>query len=161
MFAKSTTYCVVFLAGTLMVSSACSSSSNPAGPSGQTQSSNASGTVTVSVNPNPVPFSGQPITDEPDCAGRSNTWYYDLNLGETGGEPVTFHSRIDAFDGFVKNNLKGLSISVPPGGSITLSTRWCSSTNARHTAQHTFTGTDARGNSITLQSPVVSLMANR
>jgi hypothetical protein len=165
MFAKSTTYCVVFFAATLMVSSACSSSSNPAGPSDSAQNqsgnSNSSGAVTISVNPNPVPFSGTPINDVAGCARRNNTWYYEIKLEETGGSPVTFHSQIDAFDGFVVNNLTGLRISVPAGGSVTLDPRWCSSTSGKHTAQHTFTGTDARGNPITLQSPLVNLMANR
>jgi hypothetical protein len=160
MFAKSTTYCVVFLAGTLMVSSACSSSSNPAGPSDSAQtadSSNSSGSVTISINPNPVPFSGRPITDVAGCARRNNTWFYQLTLEETGGSPVTFHSQIDAFDGFVVNDMSGLRINLPARGRVSLNPRWCSATSGKHTAQHTFTGTDAAGNTITLQSPVVNL----
>jgi hypothetical protein len=171
MSAKSTSYCMVFLVAALMVSSGCSSSSNPAGPSENAQpqtqtpppsgNSNATGAVTVIVNPNPVPFSGKPITDIAGCAKRNNTWYYELKLEETGGSPVTFHSQIDAFDGFVVNNLSGLRINVPARGSVTLNPRWCSSTSAKHTAQHTFTGTDAKGTPITLQSQLVNLMANK
>jgi hypothetical protein len=163
MSAKSTSYRLVFLLALLMVSSACSSSSNPAGPSdnGQSQTPGATGTVRATVNPNPVPFSGTPITDVAGCAGRNHTWYYELTLEETSGSPVTFHSQIDAFDGFVVNNLSGLQINVPANGSVSLNPRWCSSTNAKHTAQHTFTGTDAKGTRITLQSQLVNLMANK
>ena len=39
-----------------------------------------------------------------------------MTLKETGGAPVTIHSQIDAFDGFVVNNLTGLKISVPANG---------------------------------------------
>jgi hypothetical protein len=169
MSAKSASYCLVFLVGALMMSSACSSSSNPAGPSETPQNqtpapsgnSNATGSVTITVNPNPVPFSGTPITDVAGCARRNNTWFYDIKLEETGGSPVTIHSQIDAFDGFVVNNLTGLKISIPARGSVTLNPRWCSSTSSKHTAQHTFTGTDARGNPINLQSALVNLNANR
>jgi hypothetical protein len=112
------------------------------------------------VNPNPVPFSGRRITDVAGCAQRNNTWFYELILEETGGAQITFHSQIDAFDGFVVNDLKGLSISIPPGGRITLHPRWCSSTNENHTALHTFTGSDAQGNSVTLETPSIQLMKN-
>jgi hypothetical protein len=158
MSSKFTSYGVVFLFGGFLVSSACSSSSNPAGPSGASNSSSSSGSVRVTVNPNPVPFSGRPITDVAGCAQRNNTWYYSLILEETGGTAVTFHSQIDAFDGFVVNDLKGISISIPPGGKVTLNPRWCSSTNENHTAQHSFTGTDSNGNSVTLETPSIGLM---
>jgi hypothetical protein len=155
---KFTSYCVVFLFGGFLVSSGCGSSSNPAGPSDNPGSSNSTGSVRVTVNPNPVPFSGKPITDVAACAQRNNTWYYTLILEETGGAGVTFHSQIDAFDGFVVNDLKGISISIPPGGKVTLSPRWCSSTNENHTAQHKFTGTDSQGNAVTLETPSIGLM---
>ncbi len=173
MSAKSTSYCLVFLVAALTVSSACSSSSNPAGPSENPQpqtpapsansnaNSNTTGAVTVTVNPNPVPFSGKPITDVVACAKRNNTWYYELKVEETGGAPVTIHSQIDAFDGFVVNDLAGLSISVPARGSITLNPRWCSSTSGKHTAQHTFTGTDAKGTPINVKTSLVNLMGNK
>lgn len=171
MSAKSTSYSVVFLVAALMVSSACSSSSNPAGPSDTPQNqapapapagnSNATGAVKVTVNPNPVPFSGKPITDVAGCAKRNNTWYYELVVEETGGSAVTIHSQLDAFDGFVVNDLSGLRINVPARGSITLNPRWCSSTSGKHTAQHTLTGTDAKGTPINVKSTLVNLMANK
>ena len=172
MSSKSTSYCVVFLLAGFI--SACSSSSNPnpAGPSGSTPppSGNTAppsgsftgrtGTVTVTVNPNPVPFDGKPITDVAGCAKRNNTWYYELTLRETGGAPVTFNAQVDAFDGFVVNNLTGIKVEVPANGEVKLNPRWCSSTSGKHTAQHTFSGTDANGNAVNLQSPLVNLMAN-
>jgi hypothetical protein len=171
MASKSTSYCMVFLLAGLI--SACSSSSNPAGPSGTTNDNNnnnttpppssstgRTGSVSVTVNPNPVPFSGKPITDVAGCARRNNTWYYELTLKESGGAPVTFNAQIDAFDGFVVNNLTGIKVTVPANGEIKLNPRWCSSTSSKHTAQHTFSGTDSNGNPINLQSPLVNLMAN-
>jgi hypothetical protein len=160
MSSKFTSYCVVFLFGGFLVSSACSSSSNPAGPSDASSSSSGSGSVRVTVNPNPVPFSGKRITDVAGCAQRNNTWFYELIIEETGGSAVTFHSQIDAFDGFIVNNLTGLKISVPANGKVTLSPRWCSATNEKHTALHTFTGNDSKGNTITLETPTVNLMKN-
>ena len=78
--------------------------------------------------------------------------------GPPGRRPVLGRS---SFDGFVVNNLTGLKVSVPANGEIKLNPRWCSATSAKHTAQHTFSGTDANGNSINLQTPVINLMAAR
>jgi hypothetical protein len=169
MASKSTSYCVVFLFAALLASSGCGSTSNPAGPSDTTGSTNntppssatgRTGSISVTVNPNPVPFDGKPITDVAGCARRNNTWYYELTLKESGGAPVTFTSQIDAFDGFVVNNLTGIKVSVPANGEVKLNPRWCSSTSSKHTAQHTFSGTDSNGNAINLQTPVINLMAN-
>ena len=168
MASKSTSYCVVFLLAAFL--SACSSSSNPAGPTDTGSNNNntpppsssvgKTGSISVTVNPNPVPFSGKPITDVAGCSKRNNTWYYELTLKEAGGAPVTFTSQIDAFDGFVVNNLTGIKVTVPANGELKLNPRWCSSTSSKHTAQHTFSGTDSNGNSINLQTPVINLMAN-
>jgi hypothetical protein len=167
MVSKSTSYCVVFLLAAFL--SACSSSSNPAGPSDTASNNNTpapnssagkTGSISVTVNPNPVPFSGKPITDVAGCAKRNNTWYYELSLKESGGAPVTFTAQIDAFDGFVVNNLTGIKLTVPANGELKLNPRWCSSTSAKHTSQHTFSGTDSNGNSINLQTPLINLMAN-
>lgn len=172
MSSKSTSYCVVFLLAGFIATSGCSSSSNPAGPSDTPPAGNnnttpppspstgRTGSVTVTINPNPVPFNGKPITDIAGCARRNNTWYYELTLRESGGAPVTFNAQIDAFDGFVVNNLTGIKVVVPANGEIKLNPRWCSSTSAKHTAQHTFSGTDSNGNAVNLQSPLVNLMAN-
>ncbi|HET9468522.1 MAG TPA: hypothetical protein VFO48_08930 [Vicinamibacterales bacterium] len=171
MASKSTSYCMVFLLAGFLA--ACSSSSNPAGPSGTTGNDNPgtntpppssstgrTGSVSVTVNPNPVPFSGKPITDVAGCARRNNTWYYELTLKESSGAPVTFTTQIDAFDGFVVNNLTGVTIQVPANGEVKLNPRWCSSTSGKHTAQHTFSYIDSAGNAINVQSPLVNLMAN-
>src|SRR5687767_8585692 len=170
MSSKPTSYCVVFLLAAVI--SACNGSSNPAGPSGDTGAPSGnntppsgsftgrSGSITVTVNPNPVPFDGKPITDVAGCARRNNTWYYELTLKESGGAPVTFNAQIDAFDGFVVNNLTGIKISVPANGEVKLNPRWCSSTSGKHSSQHTFSGTDSNGNAINLQTPLINLMAN-
>jgi hypothetical protein len=173
MASKSTAYCVVFLLAGFLGVSGCSSSSNPAGPTdtptNNTPANNTpppnptagrTGSVSVTVNPNPVPFDGKPITDIAGCARRNNTWYYELTLKETGGAPVTFTSQIDALDGFVVNNLTGVKVVVPANGEMKLNPRWCSATSGKHTAQHTFAGTDSNGNSINLQTSIINLMAN-
>ena len=172
MYSKPTSYCVVLLLAGFIAACNGSSNPNPAGPSGNTPPpagnpappsgsfAGKTGTITVTVNPNPVPFDGKPITDVAGCARRNNTWYYELTLKESGGAPVTFNAQIDAFDGFVVNNLTGIKVEVPANGEVKLNPRWCSSTSGKHTAQHTFSGTDANGNAVNLQSPLVNLLAN-
>jgi hypothetical protein len=173
MASKSTSYCMVFLLAGFLAASGCSSSSNPAGPTDSAPNNNTAtntpppsptagrtGRVTASVNPNPVPFDGKPISDIAGCARRNNTWYYELTLTETGGAPVTFTSQIDALDGFVVNNLTGVKVAVPANGEMKINPRWCSSTSGKHTAQHTFSGTDSNGNAVNVQTPVINLMAN-
>jgi hypothetical protein len=115
--------------------------------------------VEVTINPNPVPFSGQPITDAAGCAGSKNTWFYEQVARETGGAAVTFTSRIDKFDGRVVNNTTNLSLVVPANGSLTIKSRWCSSQAVAHTAQTSFSGTDANGHSITVDAPTVNLQS--
>ncbi len=157
MYSKSTASCAALLCAGLIVSSACGSS-NPAGPSVTDAPIGRSGNIRVSVAPNPVPFDGKPVADVSGCAQRPNTWYYQLTLSELGGTGVVFTEQIDAFDGFVVNDLKGIRLEVPANGEVILNPRWCSATDARHTAQHTFTGVDGTGKPISLQTPVVSLM---
>jgi hypothetical protein len=112
----------------------------------------------VTVNPNPVPFSGKPVSDVAGCERRNNTWYYEQSLQETGGVGVTFTTEVDAFDGFVVNS-NSVNIVVPAGGKVTLNPRWCSATAEQHTAQSTFMGVDTTGNPVTVQGPLVTLLA--
>jgi len=114
--------------------------------------------VQVSVNPNPVPFSGAPITDTPECLNYAFTWFYTTVLQETGGNSVTFTSRVDNFDGKQANNLKGLKIALGPHDTVTLQTRWCSGASTPHTAQSIFGGVDASGNAVTATGQVAQLM---
>ena len=174
MSSKSTSYCVVFLCAGLLLTSGCSSSSNPAGPSDtppptvtppsntppSTPPAQLNGAIKLTVNPNPVPFSGKPITDLASCRNRNNTWYYEVKLEETGGVEVVFHTQLDGFDGFVVNTKTNQRIVVPAKGSVTLNPRWCSSTSGKHTSQHTFTGADANGKAITVSTGVINLNAN-
>ena len=118
----------------------------------------ARGQVAASVVPNPVPYSGDRISDVPACVSSQNTWFYDQILTETGGSTVTFNSRIDLFDNTRTNDRSDLNIEVPANGSITLRTRWCSTTSAEHTAESRFSGKDAAGNEISVTSGVVRLM---
>jgi hypothetical protein len=136
----------------------CSKNGSPTSPSGASLP-NATGSVKVGINPNPVPFSGVPVTDTPGCATLPNTWYYDQVFTESSGSAVTLTSRIDFFDGFSVNNIQGIAIDVPAKGSSTLKARWCSGNPTAHTAQSTFSGVDAHGNPVVVNTPVVKLMA--
>jgi hypothetical protein len=156
------------LLAAVFVSTSCSSSKTPTSPSSTTTTTTTTSTIstpgvagklTVTVNPNPVPFSGKPITDVVGCTNRNNTWYYEQVLTESAGSTITINSEIDMFDGFVVNNLTGLKLVVPAKGELKLSPRWCSSESKAHTAQSMFGGVDASGNSVTIEGPLVNLMA--
>jgi hypothetical protein len=118
----------------------------------------AKGTVQVTVSPNPVPFSGQPITDIASCATRPNTWFYDQVLKETGGAAVTVTRRVDTFDG-AAGSATNPNLRIAANGTTSVRTRWCSVSASAHTAQSTFSGTDANGNSWTVTGPLVRLSA--
>ena len=156
---------VVFLSAAGLLSSSCSSSNNtPTSPSTSSTSTTTTtpsagpGTLSVTVNPNPVPFSGKPITDVSGCQNRNNTWYYAQML-QSSGSAITITSEIDMFDGFVVNNLTALKIMVPANGTTTLNPKWCSSESKAHTAQSMFGGVDGAGNAVTVNGPLVNLMA--
>jgi hypothetical protein len=114
--------------------------------------------VTVAINPNPVPFSGQSITDVASCRDRPNTWFYDQVLRETGGVAVTITERVDSFDGVVTSR-SNPSLQIAANGSTTIRTRWCSASASAHTAQTSFTGTDANGRPWSVTGPTVNLSA--
>jgi hypothetical protein len=116
------------------------------------------GQVQVTIAPNPVPFSGQAFTDIASCATRPDTWFYDQTLKEVGGVAVTVTQRVDTFDG-ARNSPTNPGLRIAANGSTTIRTRWCSVSAAAHTAQTTFSGTDANGKSWTVTGPVVRMLA--
>jgi len=121
-------------------------------------SGSGAGAVQVTVSPNPVPFSGQPITDIATCATRPNTWFYDQILKETGGVAVTVTRRVDTFDG-AAGAATNPNLRIAANGSTTIRTRWCSVSAAAHTAQSSFSGTDANGKAWSVTGPLVRLNA--
>ena len=121
-------------------------------------SGSGAGAVQVTVSPNPVPFSGQPITDIATCATRPNTWFYDQILKETGGVAVTVSRRVDTFDG-AAGAATNPNLRIAANGSTTIRTRWCSVSAAAHTAQSSFSGTDANGKAWSVTGPLVRLNA--
>lgn len=140
-----------------------SRSNNPVGtptptPSPSPSAGSGTGAVQVTVSPNPVPFSGQAITDVASCANRSNTWFYDQVLRETGGVAVTVTRRVDTFDG-AAGSATNPNVRIAANGSTTLRTRWCSVSSSAHTAQSTFSGTDANGKAWSVIGPLVRLQA--
>ena len=118
----------------------------------------AKGNVQVTVSPNPVPFSGQPVTGVASCATRPNTWFYDQVLKETGGAAVTITRRVDSFDG-AAGSATNPNLRIAANATTSIHTRWCSVAATAHTAQSTFSGTDANGNSWTVTGPLVRLSA--
>jgi len=144
---------VAWLCLPAVISSACSKSLT--GPSENAPPDR--GSVHVSINPNPVPYSGTPITDTPECSDLKHTWFYDQIFEETAGVGVTFTGRVDSFDGWVVNDLSGLSIVVPAKGTLTLHARWCSGNAINHTALSTFTGVDERGGVVNVTTPTIQL----
>ena len=121
-------------------------------------SGSGAGAVQVTVSPNPAPFSGQPITDIATCATRPNTWFYDQVLKETGGVAVTVTRRVDTFDG-AAGTATNPNLRIAANGSTTIRTRWCSVSAAAHTAQSSFSGTDANGKTWSVTGPLVRLNA--
>ena len=164
----------VLLCVAALISASCSSDSSPTEPSSSTPSPSNSpaptpaptpapgptaGAVRIEIEPNPVPFSGQPITDSAGCAGSKNTWFYDQKLIETGGVDVVFTGRVDKFDGRVVNTLSGQNIQVPANSQIRIKSRWCSANGVFHTAQTSYSGSDAKGNQVTVDGPVANLQS--
>lgn len=135
-----------------------SPSPTPAPSPAPPPSGSGTGAVQVTVNPNPVPFSGQPITDIASCATRPNTWFYDQVLKETGGVAVTVTRRVDTFDG-AAGSATNPNLRIAANGSTTIRTRWCSVSSGAHTAQSTFSGTDANGKAWSVTGPVVRMNA--
>jgi hypothetical protein len=127
-------------------------------PSPSPSTGTGTGAVQVTVTPNPVPFSGQPITDLASCATRPNTWFYNQVLKETGGVAVTVTRRVDTFDG-AAGSATNPNLRIAANGSTTIATRWCSVSSSAHTAQSTFSGTDANGKSWSVTGPLVRLLA--
>jgi hypothetical protein len=141
-----------------VIAANCSKSSPTSPSGGDPQLPNATGSVKVSINPDPVPFSGVPVTDDPGCAAKPNTWYYTQVFTESAGTAVTLTSRIDFFDGFTINNIQGIAINIPAKGTTSLGARWCSSNKENHTAQSTFSGVDSHGSPVVVNTPVIKLM---
>ena len=127
-------------------------------PSPSPSTGSGTGAVQVSVSPNPVPFSGQAITDIASCASRPNTWFYDQVLRETGGVAVTVTRRVDTFDG-AAGSATNPNLRIAASGSTTVRTRWCSVSASAHTAQSTFSGSDANGKTWSVTGPIVRLQA--
>jgi hypothetical protein len=153
---RSRLWSVAWLCLPAVISAACSNlltspSSNDSAPPPNR------GSVHVSINPNPVPYSGTPVTDTPECSDLKHTWFYDQIFEETAGVGVTFTGRVDSFDGFVVNDLSGLSIVVPARGTLTLHARWCSGNPTDHTARSTFTGVDDRGGAVSVTTTTIQL----
>jgi hypothetical protein len=158
------TWSIVFVFLAALVATSCGSIETPTQPTPNPQPTptptpTPTGRVQVAINPSPVPFSGQPITDAPSCANSPNTWFYDQVLTETGGADVTITGRVDSFDGRVVNTRDDLNITISARGSVTLRSRWCSAQSTAHTAQTSFSGRDAGGQTFNVEGPTVQLQA--
>jgi hypothetical protein len=105
------------------------------------------------VTPNPVPYSGQPV----GCASdRPHTWIYEQILRNVGGTRFTLTRRANYFDG-TKISEPNENITIEPGQSTRVTTRWCSSQNIEHTARSDWFGNDTAGNKEDLTGPNIRL----
>jgi hypothetical protein len=117
------------------------------------------GLILAKVNPNPVPYSGTPIRDVRSCQSLPHTWYYEQVLhSETGGNTYKFTERQNFFDGLYVGTTRE-NHDVGPNGTIKVNSRWCSGHPKPHWAQHRWIGTDAQGNKVTVNGPVIRLEA--
>ena len=121
---------------------------------------NVSGTASVQATNSSaqVAFSGNPITDAPECASRPNTWFFTTTLTETGGVGVSITSTVNSLDGSPQVPIAG-NIAIAARGSVTLNRRYCFLQPTQHVVQSTFSGTDANGHAISVTAPVVILLA--
>jgi hypothetical protein len=108
----------------------------------------------VQINPNPVPFNGQPV----DGCSSPNTWVYEQVLRNSGGTRLRLTQRVNYFDG-AERSRPNVDISIDPGQSTSVTTRWCSNTSAQHTARTDWMGADTAGRSINVTGPTVTLRA--
>ena len=105
-----------------------------------------------------IAFSGNPITDPPECAGVPNTWFFTTVLTETSGVAVSITSTVNSRDGSPQPAIAG-NIAIAARGSATLNRRFCFLQPTQHVLQSTFSGTDANGHAISVTAPVVILLA--
>jgi hypothetical protein len=104
------------------------------------------------VTPNPVPFSGQAVSG---CSA-TNTWIYDQVLRNVGGTRLRLTKRVNWFDAVMISE-PDVDITIDPGQSTSVTTRWCSATNVQHIARTDWVGADTSGNKVDLVGPAVTL----
>ena len=112
----------------------------------------APGRLAIDVRPNPVPYNGQAV----EGCTSTHTWIYEQVLSNTGGTRLTLTRRRNYFDGGLRSEPEA-NISIEPGQSTSVTTRWCSNTNAQHTARTDWFGADSASNSVDTQGPTVTL----
>jgi len=105
-----------------------------------------------------VAFSGNPITDPPECATSPNTWFFSTTLTETNGVAVSITSTVNSRDGSPQPSIAG-NIAIAARGSVTLNRRFCFLQPTQHVLQSIFSGTDANGHAISVTAPAVVLLA--
>ena len=71
---------------------------------------------------------------------------------------VTVTQRVDTFDG-VRNSPTSPGLKIAANWSTVVHTRWCSASSGAHTAQTTFSGTDANGKSWSVTGALVRMTA--
>lgn len=112
------------------------------------------GRLAVDVRPNPVPYNGEAV----EGCTSTHTWIYEQVLSNTGGTSLTLTRRRNYFDDGLRSE-PDVNITIEPGQTTSVTTRWCSNTNAQHTARTDWFGSDSANNSVDLQGPTVTLNA--
>ena len=166
--------------GLLLVTVACDDDDSPTAPTTQTPTPTPPATPTppppapptppppaptavLTITPSTlqVPWSRTPATGYPSCtaAGRSNLWQWEVTITETAGVPVTLTRAVMTADGqpFTDDQISPPQ-SIPARGSVTRRPFQCWTSSSGHTAQLTYSGTDANGRAVSVTSPTITLV---
>ena len=163
------------LMGLLLVTVACDDNDSPTAPTTQTPTPTPPAapaptppappaptpTAVLTITPSTlqVPWSRTPATGFADCtaAGRSNLWQWEVTITETAGVPVTLTRAVMLADGQVLTD-GTISQSIAARGSVTRQPFQCWTSSSGHTAQVTYSGTDANNRAVSVTSPVITLV---
>jgi hypothetical protein len=84
---------------------------------------------------------------------------YEQVLKNAGGTRLTVSDRTDFMNGVQVSQRSGLGIVLNPGETKGVTTRWCSANTTEQKAATNFSGSDDKGNRVTLTGPTVRLLA--
>jgi len=118
---------------------------------------NRSARIAAFALQNPVPFAGVTVPPGGNCGGRSDTWLYEFRFEEFAGVAATLTASVFTIDGRVFESAP-TNVSIPANGTATTGRGACANQALSHTVQYTFTGTDANGHSVTVETPHLTLL---
>jgi hypothetical protein len=146
----------------LLLTTACGSDDDsPTAPTTPTPvtPAPAATTAALTITPSTLQVTGgsTPSGFAAECTDKPNFWQWNVTITETAGVPVTLTTGITLADGQVLST-NTLSVAIPARGSVTRSPFQCWTQGNGHTAQVTYSGTDANGHQVTATSPTIALL---